>query len=89
MKKYVMTLAMFSLCALAVTAQAEWVAEQNPSFVGGYSVKNTKTGQRLNTRYKTEKKAKKAAKALNKSDKSVMAGPDGQGDYRPGGGMLR
>jgi len=71
--------------ALAPPSFAKWVASQNPTFIGGYTVENTKTGQRLSTKYKNEKQAKKAAKVLNKADKSVMAGPDGQGDHREGG----
>ncbi len=65
--------------------KAEWEAGEAPKFVGGYTVTNTETGQTLGTRFKSKKQAEKAAEVLNKYDKSVMAGPDGQGDYRPGG----
>lgn len=85
MKNIGKALVILMLCMIAIPSQAKWTYEENISALGGYTVKNTKSGQRLNTKYKTKKQAKKAAKILNKSDKSVMADQDGQGDHREGG----
>lgn len=68
---------------------ANWQSQKDPMGGDFYRVTNSKTGQTINKNYDSEKKANKAAKILNKADKSVMLGPDGQGDYVPGRGFPR
>lgn len=80
------------LLAIAITVAAsssiaKWETVKDPFGAKRWRVKNTETGQTISNDYDSKKKAKKAAKILNKADKSVMPGPNGEGDFR-GGGQL-
>ena len=52
-------------------ANGDWIVTSDPFGGSGHKVENTKTGQILTTNFKNKRKAKKAAKALNKADKGV------------------
>lgn len=91
MKHLLKKLPIALIILLAVTSQsfANWEAQKDPMGGDYYRLHNSKTGQTTGTTYDDKKKANKAAKILNKKDKGVMLGPDGQGDYRPGGNFPR
>lgn len=91
MKNLVKQLQLGLIVMVFATSQcfADWESEKDPMGGDFYRVTNTETGQTINKTYGSKKKADKAAKILNKADKSVMLGPDGQGDYRPGGNFPR
>jgi len=58
----------FSLLA-AGPAFANWTVIKNDAFVGGgYKVLDKDTGRELNTRFKSKKGAKAAAKLMNTAD---------------------
>lgn len=76
----------FILLISATHTFAEWeVVDVPKSAGGGYRLHNTDTGQTTETTWKDKKKAKKSAKILNNSDKSVMLDPNGEGDLKEGG----
>ena len=80
---------MVLLLGLSLPAFATWSSWEYRDSNGEYryGIKNGSDKVKLNL--KNRKKADKAAKKMNKAEKGVMAGPDGQGDYRPGGELPR
>jgi len=68
------------LLLLSATAQAAWTtySYRNADNENVYGVKNGANKVPLNT---SLKKAEKAAKKLTKNGGSVMAGPNGEGDW--------
>ena len=86
MKHLNKTLTFATVIILLMTSQAfaKWeVIKEDKSFANPtqYRLHNTKTGQTTHTTYKEEKSAKKAARILNRKDKSVIPLPGGEGDY--------
>lgn len=70
-------------------AHATWSSYEYRDSDGDYKYGIKDGDNKVKLGLKNRKKADKVAKKMNKNDKKVMAGPDGQGDYRPGGNFPR
>lgn len=75
------------LCTLffAFSANATWTSYEYRNSDGEYRYGIKNGNDKIPLNQEKRGKADKAAKKMNKNDKGVMLGPDGQGDYRPGG----
>lgn len=77
-----------TLLLLSATANATWSSYEYRNSNGDYRYGIRDGNNHVPLNETSRKKARKAAKKMNKNDKSVMAGPNGEGDLRSGGGEL-
>lgn len=84
LKGFAISVGLASMVLVALPAYAYWSSYEYRNSDGEYryGIRNGTDSVPLNQ--EDRKKADRAAKAMNKVEKGVMAGPDGEGDYRPG-----